>query len=287
MKKISILILLAIAVIVSCSKETESFSPINGSDYVPSAKGKYIIYKLDSTVTASFGSNFVTRSYTVKDSVVDEIADATGVKSLKIFRYIKNANGTWSSTNTFLLSPKGTTVELLENNLRYISLTTPITANQQWKGNAFINQSPYYTNSIFGTWNFKYDQIGTSKTYGSLTFPKTVTVVQFDSTENKPFNPKVYNFYDKGYEVYAEKVGLVYRDIMSWEYQAFTRFANCTFTRPTASGGTETININCNDPFANCDSIKARPNHSVKCDTIVDRFYYQGFGIKQTVLSHN
>lgn len=287
MKKISILILATIAIVIGCNKVQEEYISNNPSDYLPTAKGKYITYRLDSTVTQSFGSGFVTRSYIVKDSVIDEIIDNTGVRSFRIYRYMRSINGTWSSTNTFLLSPKGATVELIENNLRYISLTTPITLNQQWKGNSFISQSPYYPNSIFNTWNYRYQDIGAPKTFGSLTFPKTVTVVQFDSTENRPFNPKVYNFYDKGYEIYAEKVGLIYRDIMSWEYQAFSRFSNCKFSRPNAAGGRDTIAVNCNDPFTNCDSIRNRPNHTINCDTIVDRFYYQGYGIKQTVIGHN
>ena len=72
-------------------------------NYVSAAKGKFIIYKLDSIVTGSFGSGFQTSTYTIKDSVVDVFIDNTGKEAFKIFRYVLNVNGSWTSTNTFVL----------------------------------------------------------------------------------------------------------------------------------------------------------------------------------------
>jgi hypothetical protein len=287
MRKIVYAAVLALVVFIACTKTTDETSFVNATEYIGNAKGKFITYRLDSTVTEDFGRRFVTRTYTVKDSVVDEFTDLAGNRALKIFRYMRQANGSWLSTNTFVLTPKSSVIELTENNLRYVSLASPISPNQQWKGNSNIVTAPYYANSIFSSWNFTYRNIAEPKTFGSLNFANTITVVQFDSTENKTFNNKLYNFYDKGYEIYAKGVGLIYRDIMSWEYQAFTRLSNCKFTRPKADGTLETININCNDPLANCDSVRVRPNHNLSCDTTLDRFYYTGYGIKQTVLAHN
>jgi hypothetical protein len=287
MYKIMYAAIIALVIFAACTKTTDTETNfVNAKEYLGAAKGKFIIYKLDSTITQDFGTRFTTRSYTVKDSVVDEFTDLAGNRAFKIFRFTL-INGSWVSGNTFVLTPKSTVVELTENNLRYTSLASPVSPNQQWKGNSNIVTAPYYANSIFSTWNFTYRNIGQPKTYGTLNFANTITVVQFDSTENKPFNNKLYNFYDKGYEVYAKGVGLIYRDIMSWEYQAFTRLSNCKFTRPKADGTLETININCNDPLANCDSVRIRPNHNLSCDTTLDRFYYTGYGIKQTVLAHN
>jgi len=257
-------------------------------NYVSAAKGKFIIYKLDSIVTRSFGSGFQTSTYTIKDSVVDVFIDNTGKEAFKIFRYVLNVNGSWTSTNTFVLTPQENNVEYVENNFRYIKLISPVQDGKEWKGNTYVNQSPFYVNTSYPSWTYKYTNIDAPKTYGTQSFAKTITVQQYDSTENRPFNKNVYNFYDKGYEVYAENVGLIYRDIMSWEYQVFTSFSNCKLIKPKASGvGNDTILVNCNDPLVNCDSLIQRLNHKVNCDTIIDRFYYNGYGIKQTVLSHN
>jgi hypothetical protein len=275
-------------VLYACSKSTETANFKLAKNYVSAAKGKFIIYKLDSIVTRSFGSGFQTSTYTIKDSVVDVFIDNTGKEAFKIFRYVLNANGSWTSTNTFVLTPQENNVEYVENNFRYIKLISPVQDGKEWKGNTYVNQSPFYVNTSYPSWTYKYTNIDAPKTYGTQSFAKTITVQQYDSTENRPFNKNVYNFYDKGYEVYAENVGLIYRDIMSWEYQVFTSFSNCKLIKPKASGvGNDTILVNCNDPLVNCDSLIQRPNHKVNCDTIIDRFYYNGYGIKQTVLSHN
>jgi hypothetical protein len=271
----------------ACSKTDTTTTFKAAKTYVSAAKGKYIIYRLDSIVTASFGSRFVTKTYTVKDSVVDVFLDNQNRESFKIFRYVLNPNNTWTSNNTFVLTPQDNSVEYVENNLRYTKLVSPVTNGKEWKGNSFINQSPYYFNTLFPNWTYKYKDVDVAKSYGSLNFAKTVTVVQYDSAENRAFNSNVYNFYDKGYEVYAENVGLIYKDVMSWEYQVFTSFSNCKLIKPKAGGGFDTTNVNCNLPQTNCDSLILVPNHRVKCDTIIDRFYYNGYGIKQTVIAHN
>jgi hypothetical protein len=283
-----VFVAMAAVFLYACSKSTGTISLKLAKSYVSATKGKYIIYKLDSIVTRSFGSGFQTSTYTIKDSVVDVFTDNTGREAFKIYRYVLNANGTWTSSNTFVLTPTGSNVEYVENNLRYIKLVTPVQDGKEWKGNSFVNQSPFYVNTSFPNWTYKYTNIDAAKTYGTQNFAKTITVQQFDSSENKPFNKNVYNFYDKGYEVYAENVGLIYRDIMSWEYQVFTHFNNCKLIKPKASGvGNDTLSVDCNNPTVNCDSLMQRPNHKVTCDTIIDRFYYNGYGIKQTVLSHN
>lgn len=279
--------LMVLLSLYACTKtDTTTFK--SAKNYVSAAKGKYIIYKLDSIVTANFGARFETRTYTVKDSVVDVFFDNEGKESFKIFRFVLNPNNTWTSINTFVLTPKDNNVEYIENNLRYTKLVSPVIDGKEWKGNSFINQSPFYPNTLFTNWTYKYSNIDAAKTYGSLNFPKTVTVTQYDSNDNRTFNPNVYNFYDKGYEVYAENLGLVYRDIMSWEYQVFTSFSNCKLIKPKNPGpGNDTVSVNCNDPRVNCDSLIQQPNHKVKCDTIIDRFYYNGYGIKQTIIGHN
>jgi hypothetical protein len=279
--------LLVLMGLYACNKtDTTTFK--SAKNYVSAAKGKYIIYKLDSIVTANFGARFVTNTYTVKDSVVDVFLDNEGKESFKIFRYLLNpSNNTWTSTNTFVLTPKGENIEYVENNLRYTKLVSPIVNGKEWKGNSFVNQSPFYPNTLFPNWTYRYTAIDDAKTFGSLNFAKTVTVIQYDSNDNRTFNPNVYNFYDKGYEIYAENVGLIYRDIMSWEYQVFTSFSNCKLIKPKAGGGFDTTSINCNLPQTNCDSLIQQPNHKVKCDTIIDRSYYNGYGIKQTIISHN
>jgi len=273
----------------ACKKTNETGNFIPASDYLNVAKGKFIVYKLDSTVTINFGTSFKTVSYTIKDSVVDAFLDNAGRETFKIFRYqLNTTNGVWVPINTFTLNNLGSKIEYVENNLRYTKLVSPVVNGKEWQGNSFISVSPFKPDNFFNSWTYRYKDVGTSKTFGALSFPNTVTVEQFDSTTNLPFYNKAFWTYDKGYEVYAKNVGLVYKDIMSIEYQVFTSLSNCSYTKPKANGvGLDTVIINCNLATSNCDSIRRLSTHKLKCDTSITSFDYKGFGIKQVILDHN
>jgi hypothetical protein len=273
----------------SCKKTNDNTLFASYQKYTNFKVGKYIIYALDSTVTRSFGAYFVTNSYIIKDSVAAEITDNLNRKSYKIYRYHLNpANQQWISVNTFFYTPTENALEYVENNLRYNKLVNPISETKNWFGNTYINQPVYHPNSFFMTWNYFYTDINQPKKVGNINFPNTLTVVQYDSTDNSIFNPNSYNSYDKGYEIYADTIGLVYRDVMSWEYQAAYSVSNCILTKPNPNGsGTVSLPINCALPDSKCDSLNRLPNYKIVCDTAVTGFNYNGYGTKQVILSHN
>ncbi|MDB5202498.1 MAG: hypothetical protein JWQ27_1907 [Ferruginibacter sp.] len=282
-------VILATGILISCKKTNDDTVFSSYTQYVNPKLGKYIIYNLDSTVTASFGAYFVKKSYLVKDSIVAVITDGMGRESYKIFRYqYDSAQRRWNSTNTFLLTPTPTSLELVENNFRYIKLVNPIEDDKSWQGNRYVNQSPFYPNTFFPDWTYYYRDVAQPKKIGAFNFANTVTVVQYDSTDNRPFYPKGYNFYDRSYEIYADSIGLVYKDIMSWEYQAFTSLVGCKLVKPKTGGGFDTTNVNCNLASTNCDSLARVPNYRIiSCDTVITQAYYNGYGVKQTIVSHN
>lgn len=273
----------------ACKKTNETGNFVAASDYLNVAKGKFIVYKLDSTVTINFGTAFKTVSYTIKDSIVDVFLDNAGRETFKIYRYQLNAsNGVWSPVNTFTLNDLGSKVEYVENNLRYTKLVSPVADGREWPGNSYIYLSPFKPDNFYNSWTYKYKDVGSSKKFGALSFPNTATVEQYDSTTNKPFYSKAFWTYDKGYEIYAKDVGLVYKDIMSIEYQVSTSLSNCSYTKPKANGaGLDTVYIDCSLASSNCDSIARVANHKLKCDTSIRSFNYTGFGIKQIILDHN
>jgi hypothetical protein len=272
----------------ACKKTTDATKFISYKSYVSPKKGKYIVYRLDSIVTKDFGVGFVTRSYTIKDSVANVFNDNAGRQSFTIYRLRLNANNTWTPINTFVVTPQDNSLEYVDNNLRYILLTNPISDSKTWAGNSNILLSPFYKNSTISDWDFFYTDIEQPKKIGAFTFNNTVTVVQYDSTENGVFNPLGFYAYQKGYEVYADSIGLVYKDIMVYEYQQRSNISSCRLIRPKTPGpGLDTVVIDCNSAAAKCDSLRLVPNHRIICDTSLAGFNYEGFGIKQTILSHN
>src|SRR6478672_9108651 len=94
------LIILAIACIVffGCHKKTEEFTSAPLSDYLPLQVGKYITYRLDSTVFTNFGTVTVVNSYQEKHVIDSKFTDASGRDSYRIFRFIRDTAGTqlWS-----------------------------------------------------------------------------------------------------------------------------------------------------------------------------------------------
>lgn len=273
--------------VTGCKKTNDNTVFTTYDQFVNLKPGKVIVYRLDSIVTKAFGTSFITASYTVKDSVGSEITDNSNRKVFRVFRFeFDPARRTWKPTNTFSYTPTENTLEFVENNYRYVKLVNPVSELRTWMGNNFVSGPVFHQNSFFQTWKFFYKDVNQPKMVGAFNLPKTLTVVQYDSLENKPFDKFSFSTYDKGYEIYADTIGLVYRDIISWEYQPTIKVTNCKHTFPS-SGGTTTVNINCNLPGANCDSIRKLPNQTIRCDSTLENFFYDGYGIKQTMLQHN
>ena len=271
-----------------CSK-TASDSLIKYNNYINLKIGKYIIYRQDSTITYSFGKVFVTHSYLIKDSVADLFIDNSGRPAYKIFRLqFDSTTKKWNNINTFFYTPTANTMEYVENNLRYIKLINPVSEGHSWEGNSYLRESPYYSNHIILNWPYHYQDINATKKIGNLTFGNTITVVQYDTLQNKTFYPFGFSSYDKGYEIYADTVGLIYRSIFCWEYQPSLFIRNCKLVKTKPSGiGFDTTSINCNGWNVNCDSLRNVRGYQILCDTSVSSYYYNGYGITETIVSHN
>ena len=283
--KILAFIVLAAIFFVAC-KKSETANYLTYDHFVSPKVGKFIIYKLDSTITASFGESLITKSYLIKDSIYEQFLDNENRESYKIFRYqYDSAAKVWKSINTFYMTPLSQKLEYVEDNNRYIKLINPVTENNSWQGNSYIGNDLFGISNSFSNWAFSYTNINQPAQVGDLKFDKTVTVVQYDSTDNNPFfDPKNFYQYNKSYEVYADTIGLIYKDLLSWEYQAFRDVSNCQLIKPVA-GGLDTSFVDCTS--INCDSLRNLPNYSVLCDTSLTKFFYNGYGIRQTIISHN
>jgi hypothetical protein len=130
----------------SCKTEKEEFQSEELTDYImPLQAGKYITYQLDSTVFTNFGRNTETHKYQEKNIVDAQIPDALGRNSYRIFRFLRDSAGTqaWKPAGTYLVTPMKNTVELIENNLRFIKLAAPLKQDVTWKGNRYLPAEPY------------------------------------------------------------------------------------------------------------------------------------------------
>jgi hypothetical protein len=222
------LLLFVIILLVSCKKETESFQAEAISDYLPVHTGKYITYRLDSTIFTNFGTTTVVRSYQEKHQVDQQITDNEGRPTYRVFRFLRDTAGlqAWRPAGTFFITPGSNTIEVVENNLRMLKLAGPVKTDNSWKGNRFLPSDPFGTNYSFSNddnmadWDYTYTATGESLRINGTTVNDVITVQQINESANVPVTiPSAYGYINYAVDKYAKGIGLVYEELILWEYQ--------------------------------------------------------------------
>jgi hypothetical protein len=140
-----------------------------------------------------------------------------------IHRFIrKNASQSWAPNNTFMAVPTESSVEFVENNLRYIKLKIPITEGFSWHGNSYIDT--YSLNSdlkYLADWDYTYDSVNAPLNLGAVALDSTIKVAQRDEFLGQDPNDPNTQYAEKNYSVekYAKDIGLVFKEFIHWEYQ--------------------------------------------------------------------
>jgi hypothetical protein len=212
----------------SCEKKTEEFTTEAISEYLPVTVGKYITYRLDSTVFTNFGRNEETHRYQVKHVVDAQVVDNLGRPSYRIIRYLNDslAAGPWVENGTYFITNLTDQAEVIEDNLRYIKLHLPLIINTDWKGNRFLSSDPFASLYTFNNdddmndWDYNIEQFDPSITLAGQNVNDVYTVFQIDDAYNAPVTDiRSAGWKTYGREQYAKNIGLVTRDFILWEYQ--------------------------------------------------------------------
>lgn len=208
---------------ISCKKVNDNFSSESVTDYYPLQVGKYITYKLDSTVFINFGQKDTVISYQAQDRVDALITDNLGRPAYRIIRYLrKDSTGDWTPNNTFMAVPAQNSIEYVENNLRFLKLELPIKQDFSWKGNSYIDT--YSINSdvkYLDSWDYIYDSIDVPLIINSLKIDSTIKVSERDEFLGQDPSIPGTQYAEKNYamEKYGKGIGLIYREFLHWEYQ--------------------------------------------------------------------
>jgi hypothetical protein len=236
----------------SCKKQTDSFTSESLSDYFPLQAGKYITYRLDSTVFLNFGKKMEVHSYQVKYEIDAEVMDNLGRPAYRIYRYIRDTTGTqsWAPDNTFFVTPLENQIEYTEDNLRFIKLHLPIKDGFSWKGNMYLPDEPYATLFDFQNdnnmqdWDYYYDgdpqptETINDQTYNDVLSVKYDEIPDANLTDTIPMTEPFIVERSFLNEKYSKNIGLVYKEYTMWDHQP----------NPTSGGGF--------DPFTNGFSVK-------------------------------
>jgi hypothetical protein len=244
---------LAVFVFISCDNKKETLEVESPQSYLmPLQPGKSITYRLDSTIFLQAGRKEETHSYQEKHIIDAVITDNLGRTSYKIYRFLRDVDGTqpWKPTGTFVITPLTNTVEVIEDNMRVVALAGPIREGQTWKGNRYLASEPYaflhnFSNdNNMGEWDFTIESLGQTETINDKKINDVLTVSHEDELVNVPIiDPSAFASKTVSLDKYAKGIGLVYQQHILWEYQ------------PSTGSGTTA--------------------------------YYVGFGVTRSLLEHN
>ncbi len=218
------------ATVISCSNKTEELVVEPITDYTPLrlVPGKYITYRVDSLAYINFGRTEVTRKYQVRHTVDAQVTDNLGRPSYRIYRTIRNEAGTdsWQTNGSYFITPLADQVEVIDDNMRFIKLHSPIKNGFNWKGNKFLANDPYSSLYNFSNddamedWDYFIEGDKTSEQIGTQTIPDIFTILHADEAINAPvIVATAYGAKTFSLEKYAKGIGMVAREHTLWEYQ--------------------------------------------------------------------
>lgn len=206
-----------------CKKEYETVSLTADANYFPDDSGTFVIYKVDSILYNDFFFNSDlsqyqrSTSYFLKEKITEQFIDNLGRTARKIERYVTDdtllhpfveVNNVWYQIKT------DRNVEVIEDNIRYVKLTFPVSKSSEWKGNKyFLNEIPFQplkNSNIKFDWTYTVADKDVAYSNGFKVFDSTLTILQIaDSSKvNKLFSE----------EKYARKIGLVNKEL--WRLDA-------------------------------------------------------------------
>ena len=220
---------LTVLLFASCKKDNDPApaSEDQVRDYFPRTMGHYVEYNVDSTYWDDFLALKTVKKMQMRYNVADTFTDLAGNPSYRMEVFIrKNETEQWLPQSVFTFTPKTSSVEVLQDNLRFIKLQFPVVDGNTWKGNQYISTFDQEL-QYFRDWNYKYANVGeTYKSDAVVAYDNTATVNQVDETVNNPeIQPDAYASRNYGQEVYAKNVGMVYRETIHWIYDPGVRKA--------------------------------------------------------------
>ena len=208
--------------LIACKKQTESPQSLGLVDIdslYPLKVGSVFIYRMDST-SATLGS-LSTSYYLAKDSVAQTFLDNQGRTSFMVLRYLTDtlAANPYQYNESYYVTYDKNKIELLDgNNRRFINLVNPVSLSTTWSGNSYIDSVKISDNTSYAGWTYQYTSIAQPYTVINGTFANAYTVLQAADSSGV-FDPSNISFKTYSVEVYAQGVGLIYKELTDYFYQ--------------------------------------------------------------------
>ncbi|MCX8491237.1 MAG: hypothetical protein ORN54_09240 [Cyclobacteriaceae bacterium] len=185
-------------------------------NYFPLRVGQTWIYEIEETsitLAACTDDGVTSTRYQLLVEVVDSVSSADQGFTYR-FKRSKRSKATdqWLDFETWTAQLIGNRLVVSEGNVSYVKLLTPMTSNLVWNGNLYNNRQ-----ELNGKSEDDYKGTLVSQPYviglSGLSFANTVSVVQNDEQSNIIYR-------DSRLEVYADQVGLIYKESYLLNYFA-------------------------------------------------------------------
>lgn len=203
------LLLAAAVTLFSCNK-TKSFPVDYKYAYFPLEIGHYVIYDVDSIVFDDNTNRSDTFHYQKMHVIDSSFIDNSGREAYRLIRYHRaDSSQPWFIADVWYAVRNKSSLEVVEENQRFIKLLFPPEQGQTWMGNQYLQIVE--ENEWLEDWEYSVTGADMPDNINELHFDSTVRVLQHDE-ENL-----IEKFY--GEEKYAWNVGLVYKHLMELHKQ--------------------------------------------------------------------
>ena len=215
----------------SCSK-TEQPQTEFIKDYFPLEVGQYTTYHLDSTVYITLNTEKVVHSYFLQEVVDAKITDNLGRDAYRIRRLIRSDVDTtvWNDASSYIVVPTQHSLEVINDNLRFIKLQEPIREDYSWRGNSYINTFSDPNLQYLKNWDYTFANVKQPYTLDNgLAFSETTTVNEIADTLGIPGDKNFLWEINYSKDIYAKGKGLVYREFHheTWQPPNITCGSGC------------------------------------------------------------
>lgn len=202
----------AVFALSSCN-EIEDYSFDHEYEYYPLEIGHFVIYDVDSIVFDDFTGTSDTFNYQKMHVIDSAFTDNSGRQAHKIIRYQRsNSTQPWLLSDVWQAVQTQSSLEVVEENQRFIKLLFPPEEGQSWHGHKYLDIVD--GNEWMENWEYSITALNVAENINGLQLDSTLTVLQHDE-ENL-----IEKYY--GEEKYAKHVGLVYKKLINLEKQNIT-----------------------------------------------------------------
>ena len=183
--------------IINLSCDPIEYSEVKSyQDYFPIEVQKEKKFLVTNIIHNSFGKD--TSSYYLKEIITESFIDLEGDTAYRIQRYWRtDSTQIYEIKDVWVVKKSKTSLQQLEENIRFTKLIFPIDKNSFWNGNAFNN---------LGYQEYSVQSIHTGFNLNNLTFDSCVSI-------NQNYKSNLLE-YENSQEIYSLGLGLVYKEVI-------------------------------------------------------------------------